>query len=135
MKRVYITHCSAKKNITLKNRKIKVEPNKMYTATPIQRFMNKCKEMDVDWAIFSDNYGIWHPDEKHEWYEKNPNKVNEEEFKKLVVNFDKALGGFDEIWFYNNPGRFHRLYRKLIEASSLKDRIKCFTHIHVIEKK
>ena len=40
-----------------------------------------------------------------------------------------------EIWFYNNPVRFHRLYRNLIEASSLKDRIRLFTHLQEIQKK
>ena len=38
----------------------------MYTATPTQKFMNKCKEMDVDWAIFSDKYGVWHSTGKHD---------------------------------------------------------------------
>ena len=45
--------------------------------------MNKCKEKKVEWAIFSDLYGIWFPSIKHEWYEKPPNTVTEEEFKKL----------------------------------------------------
>ena len=59
--RVYLTHCSAKKDDALKNTSKKVTPDKFYTASPTRRFMNKCKEKSVDWAIFSDLYGVWFP--------------------------------------------------------------------------
>ena len=91
--------------------------------------------MDVNWAIFSDKYGVWHSTEKHKWYEKDPDKITDSEFKELVNNFDNSMRSFEEIWFYHNPGRFHRLYRKLIETSSLKDKIRLFTHLQEIEKK
>ena len=39
----------------------------------------------VKWAIFSDYYGIWFADEKHQWYEKNPDTVTNEEYKKLLI--------------------------------------------------
>lgn len=94
--------------------------------------MKKCDSTGVNWAIFSDKYGIWQSGEKHEWYEKDPNKVSNEEFKNLLANFDNSLGKFDEIWFYYNPGRFHSLYKRLIKKSSLKKRIKLFTHIRDI---
>ena len=71
---------------------------------------------------------------KHEWYEKNPNSISDKEFKALLNNFDKSLSKFDEIWFYYNPGRFHKLYKKLIKSSSLKNRIRPFTHIEDIRK-
>lgn len=88
--KIYITHCSAKKDGSLKNNSKKVTPDKLYTATPTQRFMKKCKEKNVDWAIFSDLYGIWFPQIRHEWYEKNPNKVTEQEFKNLINNSSKT---------------------------------------------
>lgn len=62
--RIYITHCSAKKNDALKNKMKRVTPDRLYTTIPIQRFMKRCKEKDVKWAIFSDLYGIWFPDIK-----------------------------------------------------------------------
>jgi len=34
--------------------------------------MNRCKEKRVEWAIFSNLYGVWFPNVEHEWYEKNP---------------------------------------------------------------
>jgi hypothetical protein len=61
-------------------------------------------------------------------------KVSNGEFKILLKNFDKSLKKYDEIWFYYNPGRFHPLYKKLIKTSSLKNRIKLFTHLEEIVK-
>lgn len=128
--KVYITHCSAKKNNSLKHTGKKVTPDKLYTATPTQRFMNKCKERQVEWAIFSDLYGIWFPNIEHEWYEKDPDTVPEQEFRELVRDFDQKLQRFDQIWFYYNPGRFHPLYEKLLKETKLK--IQRFTHIRNI---
>lgn len=86
--KIYITHCSAKKDDSLKNTGRKVTPDKLYIATPTQRFMSKCKEKKVNWAIFSDLYGVWFPDIEHEWYEKDPDTVTEQEFRNLVKDFD-----------------------------------------------
>ena len=104
----------------------------MYTATPIQRFMLKCKDLGVNWAVFSDRYGVWFSNIEHEWYEKDPNDVTKEEFRKLVEDFDYELSRFEEIWFYYNPGRFHRLYKRLLRTTSLKNRIRLFTHLEDI---
>lgn len=122
------------KNPVFKDTKVKVTSDKLYTATPIQRFINECKNKGVNWAIFSDKYGIWHSGIRHEWYEKNPNSISDKEFKALLNNFDESLSKFDEIWFYYNPGRFHKVYKKLIKSSSLKNRIRPFTHIKDIRK-
>jgi hypothetical protein len=132
--KIYITHCSAKKDAALKQSMTKVTPDKLYTATPTQRFINKCKNKGVSWAIFSDKYGVWFSGSMHEWYEKDPNKVTETEFNQLVSEFNKSLSQFDEIWFYHNPGRFHRLYRKLLKKSELKNKIKLFSHLDEIAK-
>ena len=131
--RIYVTHCSAKKDKTLKYGGKKVTPDRLYTAAPLQRFMNRCKEKKVQWAIFSDKHGIWFPHEKHEWYEKNPNTVSEQEFKILVRDFEEKLGNYDEIYFYHNPGRFHSLYRRLLEQAKVTSRIILFSHLAEIE--
>lgn len=110
-KKIYITHCSAKKNPIFKNTVSKATPDKLYAATPIQRFINQCRNREVSWGIFSDKYGVWFPDIRHEWYEKNPDKVTEEEFNRLVDGFNKVLNQFDEIYFYHNPGRFHDIQK------------------------
>ena len=126
--RIYITHCSAKKDNQFKNRDIEVTPDKLYKSKRIQGFMNICKKKKVAWAIFSDTYGIWFPEEKHKWYEKSPNSVTEQEFKSLLIGFEYKLRIYDEIWFYHNPGRFHRLYKKLLQQTKPKNRVKRFTH-------
>lgn len=130
--RIYITHCYAKKDNSLKNTGKKVTPDKLYTATPTQRFMNKCKAMKVNWGIFSDSYGVWFPDIEHEWYEKDPNMVTEQEFKILVNDFEQKLQNYDEIWFYYNPGRFHSLYKRLLQETKLAGKVKLFTHLREI---
>lgn len=94
--------------------------------------MNKCKDKRIKWAIFSDKYGVWFSHIQHEWYEKNPNKVTEEEFNNLVSEFNESLRQFDKIYFYYNPGRFHRLYKRLLETSELKSKIKLITHLNEI---
>ena len=79
--------------------------------------MRICKQKDVDWAIFSNKYGIWFKNVKKSWYEKGPNTVTNADLNKLVIDFNRKLSSYDEIWFYYNPGRFHKLYRKLLNRT------------------
>ncbi|MFO7980932.1 MAG: hypothetical protein R6V00_08890 [Candidatus Aminicenantes bacterium] len=126
--RIYITHCSAKKNDDFKNSNMEVFPDELYASKRIRAFMNRCKEKMVEWAIFSDLYGIWFSEEKHSWYDKSPDSVTEEEYNSLLLNFDQRLLHYNEIWFYHNPGRFHPLYKQIIKDSALKNKIHLFTH-------
>jgi hypothetical protein len=132
MSNIYITHCSAKKDDSLKNTGIQVTPDRLYTSTSIRRFMDRCKQENVKWAIFSDHYGIWFPHEKHEWYDKHPSKVTKSEYRSLVNNFDNALEAYNRIFFYHNPGRFHKLYEQLIQDSALTTRIILISHLDSI---
>lgn len=126
--RIYVTHCSAKKNDSLKDTGKGVSPDILYTATPLQRFMKRCKDKKVMWAIFSDKYGVWFPNVRHEWYEKSPDTVSEHEFWMLVKDFEEKLGEYDEVCFYRNPGRFHRLYCRLLKEVKVKGKIILFSH-------
>lgn len=132
--RIYITHCCAKKEPALRYGIKRVPPDKLYTATPTQRFMKRCQNCRVKWAIFSDRFGVWFPEVEHEWYEKDPDTVTEAEFDELVKDFDTHLRPFDKIMFYYNPGRFHRLYRRLIGTTGLREKVKLFSHLHEIVK-
>jgi len=134
MKRIYITHCSAKKNLLIEGTTTRVTPSELYSATPIQRFMRKCTERGVEWAIFSDKYGVWFSRDKHEFYDKDPNtiEIGSDEFNRLVGDFDRKLRSYGEIWFYHNPGRFHRLYRGLLSTTTLRDKVRLFTHLSEI---
>lgn len=127
--RIYVTHCSAKKDDSLRGTNKKVTPDRLYKATPLQRFMSRCKEEKVRWAIFSDKYGVWFPHEEHGWYEKDPDTVTRKEFESLVRDFEEKLGNYDDICFYHNPGRFHTLYRKLLKEIRVKSRVTLFSHL------
>ena len=132
-RRILVTHCSAKKDDSLMGTIRRVPPCVLYTAAPIRRFMDRCKALGVAWAIFSDHYGVWFPEERHEWYDKHPNRVSDTEFRALVTDSDAKLKDYAEINFYHNPGRFHRLYRRLLQATGLRDRIRLVSHLMDIE--
>jgi hypothetical protein len=127
--RIYITHCSATKLESARRTGKSVPPDALYTSQRAQRFMRRCRERRVRWAIFSDQYGVWFPTEKRRWYEKSPDRVTEAEFRRLAANFDRRLGRFREIRFYYHPGRFHRLYRRLLRAARLRPRVRLFRHL------
>jgi hypothetical protein len=129
---LFITHCSFRKNDSLNGTGIAVTPDSLYSSRNLQRFVRTCRERNVPWAIFSDLYGIWFPEEKHEWYEKSPDRVTPDEFTRLRENFDSCLCEYDEIYFYHNPGRFHRLYKKLLSESTLSERIHLISHLSEI---
>lgn len=131
--KIYVTYCSAKKDDLLKNTGKKVTPDRLYTSERIQRFIKRCKEKHVNWAIFSDLHGVWFPQIRHEWYEKAPDMVTGKEFRKLLADFDEKLAPYDEVWFYCNPGRFHPLYKRLLQETKLKERVRLFTHVKEIK--
>lgn len=127
--RIYITHCSRTKAKGYEGTKEAVAPNLLYTSKHIQGFMARCKARGVRWAIFSDLYGVWFPEETHEWYEKDPDTMIEVEFEALLQDFDEKLSPYDEIFFYYNPGRFHALYARLLQRSGLAARVRKITHL------
>ena len=130
--RIYLTHCTGIKDNKLKETGIEVTPDSLYTSVPIQRFIKKCIAKKVNWAIFSDLYGVWFSNKKHKWYEKPPDDVTDKEFNDLLNNFDQNLKKYTEIWFYNNPSRMHALYKNLIQRSKLNGKIKSFSHLNEI---
>ena len=132
--KIYLTHCSAKKDARLRTSGVSVTPDKLYTATQTQRFMERCKARRVEWAIFSDRYGIWFPHVVHGWYEKDPATVTEAEFRALVRNFDQSLSKYHEILFYRHPGRFHPMYRRLLNETRLGGKLSLFSHLSEIRE-
>lgn len=132
--RIYLTHCSAKKELAAKASGLAVPPDVLYVSSKTQKFMRMCRQNGVYWAIFSDRYGVWLPHDCHPWYEKNPNRVTDREYAALLTDFERKLADFDAIWFYHNPGRFHRLYRRLLSETALRDRVHLFSHTAEITK-
>jgi hypothetical protein len=121
--KIYLTHCCAKKDNSFANTKEEITPDRLYIATPTKRFMKRCKETGVSWGIFSDYYGVWLSHEKHIWYGDDvgdPSRVNDVKFRELVTDFENKLAGFETIYFYHNPGRFHQLYKRLLREVHVK---------------
>lgn len=133
---IYVTHCTSIKNKSLEQTSKKVYPYELYTGEKIGRFMNRCKVQRVNWAIFSDKYGVWLKNEKHPYYEKHPSTVTPEEFERLVDSSEKKLRRFDVVYFYGNHKShyFHSLYKKIIKKLMQKGiNIKKITHLSDIQ--
>jgi hypothetical protein len=129
-KTFYFTHCCAKKDESLKGLGKKVSPMQLYRATPTQRFMKRCIETDVDWAIFSDKYGFVFPQDRIQWYEKHPKTVIATEKKRLFDEAYLVLEKYDTAFFYYNPGRIHPLYQDLVEEMRKRNvNIRQITHL------
>jgi hypothetical protein len=127
--RIYLTHCSKEKSITAKVNGLPLPPDELYTEEGIQKFMLSCKQKGVNWAILSDNYGVFFPFEKHEYYEKPPATVTPEEEQAINTQFNQHLAGFDEIWFYVRPSTFHPFYDCVLKGSELSARVHLFQDI------
>jgi hypothetical protein len=50
-----------------------------------------------------------------------------------VANFDETLGGYGEIVFYHNPGRFHPVYQRLLQTTALRTGVRLISHLADIE--
>jgi len=130
--RIYITPCCAEKEEKYQASGELVPPNLLYKSKKTQGFMRQCKVRQVAWAIFSDLYGVWFPEIRHAWYEKDPNSVTDEEFWQLLRNFDESLALYSQICFYHNPGSLHPLHKRLLKETALGDRVKMITRLRDI---
>lgn len=130
--RIYLTHCSAEKNNALKGTAIATSPDKLYTNPDLQAFMQRCLHHEVAWAILSDRYGVWFPNVKHEWYEKHPATVTEQESQQIVEQFDQDLQGYDEIYFFVRAATFHPFYQKVLSITKLAARVTQFSDLQMI---
>ena len=127
--RVYLTHCSKDKSPQAKASGEKLPPDQLYTDAGLQEFIAACKSAGVAWAILSDQYGVFSPDETHEYYEKPPASVTSEEENVIRGQFTQRLAEYGEIWFYTRPNTFHPFYQRVLTQSFLSDRIHLFTDL------
>jgi hypothetical protein len=131
--RIYLTHCSKEKSLAAKTNGLPLPPDELYTEEGIQKFMQTCTQKGVDWAILSDNYGIFFPAEKHVYYEKPPASVTPEEEAAIIAQINERLSGYDEIWFYVRPATFHPFYERVLKGSDQAARVQQFEDIFAIE--
>jgi len=121
--RIYLTHCSKDKSQLAKKSREKMTPDQLYTDPGLQAFIHRCREVNSHWAILSDFYGVFFPDEQHEYYEKPPSDVTPEEEQAITENFQARLSIFDEIGFYVRKDTFHPFYERVIRNGPLAERI------------
>jgi hypothetical protein len=130
--RIFFTFCSAQKDDSLRDSGQAVHPDVLYRSRRVKSFVARCREMEVRWAIFSDKYGVWFPETKHEWYEMSPDQALPH-FARLLADFDEKMKQFDVIYFCPGVGgpRLHRLYRRLVRESRWNGRIKTTAFIDI----
>lgn len=121
-KKLYFTYCSKSKKIY--NIDKMVLPKELYISDRIQRFIEYCEEKNYEWAIFSDDYGLVLKDDKIKWYDKSPNSVSDDEYKKLLKDTLSKMDGYDDVIFYYDENTFHPLYQKLIDDLQKTKKIK-----------
>ena len=135
MRVLYFTHCCAKKDDSLKGTGKKVSPLELYIAAPTQRFMRRCLEAGMKWAIFSDRHAFVFPSNRIAWYEKHPSTLTQAEKRKLFDDAFEVLKDYDLAYFYYNPGRLHPFYRELVDEMRRRGRaIREITHLEDILK-
>ncbi len=130
--KIFITYCSAKKNDPLRGTGKAVTPGELYVSGRVQGFIKKCEQAGVKWAVLSDLYGVWLPDERHQWYDKSPDEVSEEQYRGLLADFDQKLERYDQILFFYQPDSLHSLHRRLLQETCLKDRVAMFSDLRRI---
>jgi hypothetical protein len=132
--RVYLTHCSKEKEPNLKGTNVAVTPDKLYTNSGIQQFMERCQEKKVSWAVLSDLYGVYLSNECHIWYEKHPDTVTPQEEEAVIQDFNNKLDSYDEIYFFVRPESFHPFYERVLKKTLLADKVKIFQDVEFIEE-
>jgi len=131
--RIYLTHCSKDKSLLAKKTGERMTPDQLYTDAGIQQFMQQCIKSKVNWAILSDHYGVFLPEESHEYYEKHPDTVSPDEEQKILKEFEFKLEDFDEIWFFIRPATYHPFYERVLRNNSLSGKIITFEDLNLIK--
>jgi hypothetical protein len=131
--RIYLTHCSAEKDAQLQDTGVTVTPDRLYTNPQVQRFMERCKEKNVQWAILSDRYGVYQSNDCNAWYEKHPDTVTPQEENAIIQDFNRKLDLYNEIHFLVRADSFHPFYARVLKKTILAERIQSFQDINSIE--
>jgi hypothetical protein len=131
--RIYLTHCSAEKDAQLQDTGVTVTPDRLYTNPQVQRFMERCKEKNVQWAILSDRYGVYQSNDCNAWYEKHPDTVTPQEENAIIQDFNRKLDLYNEIHFLVRADSFYPFYARVLKKTILAERIQSFQDINSIE--
>ncbi len=131
--RIYLTHCSKEKSLTAKEIGLKLPPDQLYTDESLVAFMERCKSSGVAWAVLSDRFGVFLPTDQHEYYEKHPGTVTEEEENIIRLDLEKKLDAYQEVWFYVRPATIHPFYERVLRDSNLHPRLTFFSDLNQVQ--
>ena len=133
MKQIYLSHCSKDKSAQAKATGEKMTPDRLYTDPDLVRFMSRCKEAGLEWAILSDRYGLFRAQDRHAYYEKPPDTVSEDEEAQIAEDLRKGLSQFDTVWFYVRKASFHPFYERVLQKSGVIGKVKFFSDLTQIQ--
>jgi len=105
---LYVTYCSAKKT------KGFFTPDILYKSNRIKRFINRCREVGVNWAILSAKYGFVFPDQQINDYNVTMKSNNRYWLGIAVVKDEKKLS------VKESSDHIEELSRTLLQQSSQK---------------
>lgn len=131
--RIYLTHCSREKLPAAKRDGLEYPPDELYTDPGLQAFIARCRERGQAWAILSDRYGVFFPQEKHPYYEKPPADVTAAEEAEITRGFHAQLSEYDQIWFFTRSETFHSFYERVARNGALAGRVVVFDNLERIQ--
>lgn len=131
--KIYLTHCSKEKSARARESGGSYPPDELYTDPELLAFIARCKESENNWAILSDRYGLFLPDEKHAYYEKPPSSVTLEEEMAITRDFHIRLAEYTEILFYVRRDTFHPFYERVLKNGPLAGRTTLFEDLKNIK--
>lgn len=126
---LYVTYCSAKKN------KGVFPPDRLYKSKRISRFINRCKEVKVNWAILSALYGFVFPDQQIKDYNVTMRSDKKYWLGIVVVKDGKKLSVKESIDHIENLSRVllqqtsQKQIDKIIFYAPTPRRAKCYLAI------
>lgn len=84
-----VSRCSATKPTNIPNKTF--TPKELYISSQNKNFYLFCEHNKASYGILSDEHGIVFWNEKINWYDKHPNKLQEKDFKILGEQIAKKM--------------------------------------------
>ncbi len=132
---IYLTHCSKDKSLQAKESGGRLPPDKLYTDPGLLAFIQRCRQTESHWAILSDKFGVFFPWESHEYYEKPPASVTQDEENAIMNDLHTRLSEYGEIRFFIRRETFHPFYERVLMKGELAGRVIFFEDLEQINKK
>lgn len=138
MNTLYITYCSADKHHIPEG-----SPKQLYDTQRITDFITLCEDKHYNWAILSAKYGLFFPDEVHEYYnvtfwtksykcriKENDELLSEAESQERLAQLTNQISQRIRekniksiVFFYDHPLQRRKCYLNILHAGADSCRI------------